>query len=140
MAMMDLPLVAPEREVSRIQPLKALRHFGKLVEDKEDTAQVFHILEAMKTKQFDMIFMDMRMPNMDGLESTRKIRALPNVSKDLPIVALTANAFVIAWVATPLLRDAIYRSLADMPAGALAMIGAAAGLRPTPLWAARFSF
>ena len=50
MAIMDLPLVAPEREVSRIQPLKALRHFGKLVEDKEDTAQVFHIIEAMKTK------------------------------------------------------------------------------------------
>jgi len=50
MAVLDLPLVAPEREVSRIQPLKALRHFGKLVEDKEDTAQVFHIIEAMKTK------------------------------------------------------------------------------------------
>ena len=51
MAVIDLPLVAPEREVSRIQPLKALHHFGKLVEDKEDTAQVFHVIEAMKTKK-----------------------------------------------------------------------------------------
>ncbi len=50
-------------------------------------------VEAMKTRSYDMIFMDMRMPNMDGLESTRKIRALPNVPKSLPIVALTANAF-----------------------------------------------
>ena len=51
MSVMDRPLVAPERKVSGIQPLKALRHFGKLVEDKEDTAQVFHIIEAMKTKR-----------------------------------------------------------------------------------------
>ncbi len=51
MAVTDRPLVAPDRKVSGIQPLKALRHFGKLVEDKEDTAQVFHIIEAMKTKK-----------------------------------------------------------------------------------------
>ncbi len=51
MAVLDLPLVASERTVSRMQPLKALNHFGKLVEDKEDTAQVFHIIEAMKTKK-----------------------------------------------------------------------------------------
>ena len=50
-------------------------------------------VEAAKNQNYDMIFMDMRMPNMDGLESTRKIRALPNVPKSLPIVALTANAF-----------------------------------------------
>jgi ubiquinone biosynthesis protein COQ4 len=50
MALLDLPLVAPDRKVSGIRPLKVLHHFGKLVEDKEDTEQVFHIIEATKGK------------------------------------------------------------------------------------------
>jgi ubiquinone biosynthesis protein COQ4 len=50
MSLLDLPLVAPERKIGRIRPLKVLHHFGKLVEDKEDTEQVFHIIEATKGK------------------------------------------------------------------------------------------
>jgi ubiquinone biosynthesis protein COQ4 len=50
MALADLPLVAPDRKMVRIRPLKVLHHFGKLVEDKEDTEQVFHIIEATKGK------------------------------------------------------------------------------------------
>ncbi len=51
MALLDLPLVAPERKVSGFRPLKVLRHFGKLIEDKEDTEQVFHIIEATKGRR-----------------------------------------------------------------------------------------
>lgn len=51
MALIDLPLVAPERKVSGFRPFKVLHHFGKLVEDKEDTEQVFHIIEATKGKR-----------------------------------------------------------------------------------------
>jgi ubiquinone biosynthesis protein COQ4 len=47
----DLPLVAPDRKTSGFRPLKVLHHFGKLVEDKEDTEQVFHIIEATKGKR-----------------------------------------------------------------------------------------
>ncbi len=50
MAVRDLPLVAPERRISGIRPLKVLHHFRKLVADKEDTEQVFHIIEATKGK------------------------------------------------------------------------------------------
>lgn len=50
MALLDRPLVASERRTSRFRPLKALHHFRKLVADKEDTEQVFHIIEAMKGK------------------------------------------------------------------------------------------
>lgn len=48
MSVLDLPLVASDRKTSGFAPLKVLHHFGKLVEDKEDTEQVFHIIEAVK--------------------------------------------------------------------------------------------
>ena len=51
MALPDLPLVAPERKTAGFRPLKVLHHFGKLVEDKEDTEQVFHIIEATKGRR-----------------------------------------------------------------------------------------
>lgn len=48
--LLDRPLVAPERRVSGMRPLKVLHHFRKLIADKEDTEQVFHIIEATKGK------------------------------------------------------------------------------------------
>ncbi|MEM8725748.1 MAG: Coq4 family protein [Pseudomonadota bacterium] len=51
MALLDRPLVAADRKVSGFRPLKVLHHFGKLVEDKEDTEQVFHIIEATKGRK-----------------------------------------------------------------------------------------
>ena len=51
MAVTDLPLIAPDRKVSGLRPLKVLHHFRKLVEDKEDTEQVFHIIEATKGRK-----------------------------------------------------------------------------------------
>ena len=83
-------LLAEDNAINALLTRTLLEADGCDVDVVEDGALA---VEAMKNQSYDMIFMDMRMPNMDGLESTRKIRALPNVPKSLPIVALTANAF-----------------------------------------------
>jgi CheY-like chemotaxis protein/HPt (histidine-containing phosphotransfer) domain-containing protein len=50
-------------------------------------------LEHATASTFDIMFMDMRMPEMDGLEATRAIRMLGGAWSAIPIIALTANAF-----------------------------------------------
>jgi CheY-like chemotaxis protein len=48
---------------------------------------------AVTSTDFDVVLMDVRMPEMDGLEATRRIRAIDGVRGQVPIVALTAQAF-----------------------------------------------
>lgn len=50
-------------------------------------------LENSETGYYDAILMDIRMPVMDGYDATRAIRALERQDKDLPIIAMTADAF-----------------------------------------------
>jgi len=83
-------LLAEDNAINALLTRTLLEAEGHTVETVEDGALA---VEAVKTAKYDLIFMDMRMPNMDGLEATRKIRTLPNVSRVLPIIALTANAF-----------------------------------------------
>ena len=50
-------------------------------------------VEAAASADFDVVFMDVQMPEVDGLEATRRIRLLPGTRGTVPVVALTAQAF-----------------------------------------------
>jgi two-component system CheB/CheR fusion protein len=49
-------------------------------------------LKLIEKDTFDLILMDMQMPEMDGLETTKRIRGIGNIKKRTPVIALTANA------------------------------------------------
>ena len=83
-------LLAEDNAINALLTRTLLEADGCHVEVVEDGNLA---VDAVRVNKYDMILMDMRMPNMDGLEATRKIRTLSNASKAIPIIALTANAF-----------------------------------------------
>lgn len=103
-------LVVDDNAVNRTVAGGLLERMGYHVSFAENGEEALH---AIKDTDFSLIFMDMQMPVLDGIETTKRIRALPNA---VQIIGLSANAFdsdreaclaagMDAFLAKPVTRD-----------------------------------
>ncbi len=97
-------LLAEDNAVNRMLIISMLNEFGYEVDAVEDGDAAVSMMR--ERPDFDIVLMDMQMPNMDGKTAAEEIRKLPAPACNIPIVALTANV-------SPTHRDAYLRAGLD---------------------------
>ncbi|MBL8177610.1 MAG: response regulator, partial [Bryobacterales bacterium] len=82
-------LIAEDSPINQLLTRRMLEREGCAVTVARNGIEA---VECVSRQHFDLVFMDMQMPEMDGIDATRRIRALPGNTASTPIVGLTANA------------------------------------------------
>jgi two-component system, sensor histidine kinase and response regulator len=136
-------LLVEDNAINRQVAIEMLRALDLRVEAVEDGVQA---IERAQEADYDLILMDLQMPNLGGVEAARRLRDLPDW-KDKPIVAMTANIFegdrracaeagMNDFIAKPVDPDEFYRVLSRwLPAGEAAapVVGEKGTLQETSL-------
>ena len=119
-------LLAEDVQINAEIMMMVLAVRGIDVDLAENGRIAVNMFEASKPGYYDAVLMDMRMPEMDGLEATRTIRAMERKdAKAIPIIALTANAFdedvqrslqagLNAHLTKPVQPEALYETLESL--------------------------
>jgi CheY-like chemotaxis protein len=82
-------LVVEDNAVNRMLIGAYLDEFGVEHDTADSGADALRLLQK---RRFDLVLMDIMMPEMDGIEAVKRLRALDAPARDVPVIALTANA------------------------------------------------
>ncbi len=82
-------LLVEDNPISQKVELKLLRETGY---DVDSVNNGFDAIEAIRSGKFDLVLMDIEMSDMNGLEATKKIRAMEKPVSNIPIIAVTAHS------------------------------------------------